>query len=360
MAPPRDRVREWLAIAALSSALHAGSALLAGDRASPTFDPLLGLLLAAWIRRPLGRWAEIALAVLAGEAAFATLALGRPTLGAAQAIPFALAASAAAALWLRWLARDGLGLGRVRDVWAFVGVAGLATASAALGNAALSSPDFASGRLAFRDAWVAGFLGTLIVAPALLVARDARLRGTLGSWRARVELAAVACAIVGATYLTYFASSPFPLPRGVPALLMVWTSFRFRPRGAALALPVMAITVLLAVAAGELAEIPSLGTGPATAAWEIEAFLSLSFVTSLLLAALSEERAQLIEHLEREVNVLRGLLPICAHCKKIRDGENRWHPIEGYIQSHSEATFTHGICPACEETHYGELLRRAK
>ncbi len=42
-----------------------------------------------------------------------------------------------------------------------------------------------------------------------------------------------------------------------------------------------------------------------------------------------------------------GLLPICAGCKKIRDDEDRWNPLEIYIDSHSEAHFSHGMCPDC-------------
>ncbi len=48
-----------------------------------------------------------------------------------------------------------------------------------------------------------------------------------------------------------------------------------------------------------------------------------------------------------EIKVLRGLLPICASCKKIRDDAGQWKALEVYIQDRSEATFTHGICPAC-------------
>ena len=45
---------------------------------------------------------------------------------------------------------------------------------------------------------------------------------------------------------------------------------------------------------------------------------------------------------------LSGLLPICANCKKIRDDQGYWHQVEAYISNHSEAKFTHGICPECE------------
>ncbi len=48
---------------------------------------------------------------------------------------------------------------------------------------------------------------------------------------------------------------------------------------------------------------------------------------------------------------LQGLVPICSYCKSIRDGENTWHKVESYVRAHSEATFSHGICPNCWEAH---------
>ena len=50
---------------------------------------------------------------------------------------------------------------------------------------------------------------------------------------------------------------------------------------------------------------------------------------------------------ESEIKQLRDILPICAYCKKIRNDKNYWEQIESYISSHSNASFTHGICPDC-------------
>lgn len=49
------------------------------------------------------------------------------------------------------------------------------------------------------------------------------------------------------------------------------------------------------------------------------------------------------------VKQLQGLLPICCYCKKIRDDQNYWQQVEGYISKHSEAQFSHGVCPDCFE-----------
>jgi len=71
-----------------------------------------------------------------------------------------------------------------------------------------------------------------------------------------------------------------------------------------------------------------------------------------------QKRDQLIAKLEQalaEIKTLRGILPICASCKKIRDGAGNWTKIETYISQHSEVDFTHGICPDCLSQLYPEL-----
>lgn len=57
--------------------------------------------------------------------------------------------------------------------------------------------------------------------------------------------------------------------------------------------------------------------------------------------------------LARRVRQLEGLIPICAHCKNILDEEKHWTRLETYIVEHSQAEFTHGICPECAKVHYG-------
>lgn len=67
-------------------------------------------------------------------------------------------------------------------------------------------------------------------------------------------------------------------------------------------------------------------------------------------AVISELQASL-----SEVKTLSGLLPICAHCKRIRDDKGYWDQIESYIQKHSEAEFSHGICQDCIKELYPDL-----
>jgi hypothetical protein len=58
----------------------------------------------------------------------------------------------------------------------------------------------------------------------------------------------------------------------------------------------------------------------------------------------------------KRIRYLEGLLPVCSFCKRIRVG-TEWIPIEKYISDHSEAVFSHGLCPECYEEHYGDYLR---
>jgi ligand-binding sensor domain-containing protein len=90
---------------------------------------------------------------------------------------------------------------------------------------------------------------------------------------------------------------------------------------------------------------------------------SAGAVVQLRIRRLRAHEVQLARGIEEalgEVRMLSGLLPICANCKKIRDDGGAWHQIESYVREHSEATFTHGICPTCLETLHPEAARRIK
>lgn len=82
--------------------------------------------------------------------------------------------------------------------------------------------------------------------------------------------------------------------------------------------------------------------------------LPLALVRFQELQELRRVNAELASALE-QVKTLSGLLPICANCKRIRDDEGYWHHVENYIQSHSQASFSHGICPSCMQELYGDL-----
>ncbi|MBN2808791.1 MAG: cache domain-containing protein [Deltaproteobacteria bacterium] len=76
------------------------------------------------------------------------------------------------------------------------------------------------------------------------------------------------------------------------------------------------------------------------------------------LEKLVEERTIQLEKALKEVKTLSGFLPICASCKKIRDDQGYWNKLEHYISKHSEAVFSHGICPDCAQKLYPEFIAK--
>jgi DNA-binding response OmpR family regulator len=78
---------------------------------------------------------------------------------------------------------------------------------------------------------------------------------------------------------------------------------------------------------------------------------------------LQADLADQVKELElalENVKLLQGLLPICCYCKKIRNDDNYWQQVDSYISEHSEAQFTHGICPECRDKIVKPELARLK
>ena len=115
------------------------------------------------------------------------------------------------------------------------------------------------------------------------------------------------------------------------------------------------------------------------ASWRQEALLSSLAVAGLLALSIAmvwmgrsawrrqlasqAERDRLIQELTQalaEVKTLAGMLPICGHCKKIRDDQGYWNHLETYLSHHSDATFTHGVCPDCSQALREEFKARSK
>lgn len=78
-----------------------------------------------------------------------------------------------------------------------------------------------------------------------------------------------------------------------------------------------------------------------TTIWQAERQLRASLTTTLA-----------------ELHVLKGVIPICAHCKNVRLEQGDWQRLELYVREHSDADFSHGICPDCEQKHYPAYLQR--
>ncbi|MDA3835203.1 MAG: hypothetical protein PF495_17600 [Spirochaetales bacterium] len=88
--------------------------------------------------------------------------------------------------------------------------------------------------------------------------------------------------------------------------------------------------------------------------YEIDEIFSTSIVLVVLLLIFSVRRwlemleeAKELQNALNEIKTLKGIIPICSYCKKIRDDEGVWNRLEAYIHSHSDAEFSHGACPEC-------------
>ncbi len=84
---------------------------------------------------------------------------------------------------------------------------------------------------------------------------------------------------------------------------------------------------------------------------ELRARVQVGARVAKLQACLADRIRQLEDALKK-VKQLQGLIPICSYCKKIRDDRNYWRQVESYLAEHSEAQFSHGICPDC----YAKLM----
>lgn len=107
-----------------------------------------------------------------------------------------------------------------------------------------------------------------------------------------------------------------------------------------------------------------LGRAIAIARARFNGLIALRYVNARLQSELGErkrveaEREKLITKLQEalaRVKALSGLLPICASCKKIRDDQGYWHQVEVYVRDHSDADFSHSLCPDCAKRLYPGL-----
>jgi len=90
-----------------------------------------------------------------------------------------------------------------------------------------------------------------------------------------------------------------------------------------------------------------------------EEVVCLECVAGIVAPVLGAEIARKgLERAEDEIRLQRKLMPICAHCKKIRDDEGYWDEFEAYMSRYFDASFSHGICPSCLSEHYPQLRLR--
>jgi len=260
-------------------------------------------------------------------------------------------------------------LDRAQDIFKFALLAGVVstTVSATFGVTSLALGGFASWSN-YASIWLTWWLGdaagALIVAPLLLLwSANRRIRWPRG--RALEALFFVLCLVVvgqavfGGWLPTDVHNHPLEF-LCIPPL--VWAAFRFGQREAATA----------SVALSALALWGTLrGSGPFVRDTQneslllLQAFMATVAVTTMAISAVVAERRRaetqreaLIGELKDaldNIKTLRGLLRICSCCNKICNESDAWVRLETYIEQHSEAAFSHGLCPECVKQQYANL-----
>jgi len=142
---------------------------------------------------------------------------------------------------------------------------------------------------------------------------------------------------------------PLGVAGGVPYILVVLISL-WSPR---IKLPIsMAIL-------GSILTIVGFYTSPSGGElWSVLFNRSLALLAIWAVAIMSLYRESMEAEKRKalfELKMLRGMLPICASCKNIRDKKGRWHRIESYLKGHSEVEFSHSICPDCARDLYPDI-----
>jgi len=263
---------------------------------------------------------------------------------------------------------------RPQDVFKFAVLAGMLSTmvSPAVGVTSLSLGGFANWA-DFGAIWLTWWLGDAVgaikVTPLLVLwLANPRVHWQRGQVR---EAACLLLCLVVVGQVVFGGWTPlkvkdYPLDYlCVP--ILVWAAFRFGPRETATA------TVLLSAIAiwGTLRGLgPFAGETPNESLLLLQAFIGVTALLAMVFAAVVSERNRIeakrealleeLQHAQEHIKALRGLLPMCASCKKIRDDEGYWDYVENYIHTHSEATITHGLCPDCVKKLYAQLETQAK
>lgn len=87
----------------------------------------------------------------------------------------------------------------------------------------------------------------------------------------------------------------------------------------------------------------------------LEEILPVILILPFALALFAWRRWKELQRARHELHELKGILPICSYCKKIRDDKGYWHQVEEYVRHHSDANFSHGLCPECYEKALADL-----
>lgn len=251
---------------------------------------------------------------------------------------------------------------RGRSVFQFVGVAlGMCLVAPTVGVTALILGGFVSwARYGFDwwTWWLGDTVGVLVITPLIMTwSRSPRFTCPPH----RLAEAGILLGLQLSVGLFVFGHWS---PRGIltnalaymTVPLLVWAAFRFAQHGATLSLALVSGIAIWGTIHGQG---PFVQKTFNESLLLLQTFVGVLAVTALALAGVLAERRSAdhaksilihrLEHTLAQVKTLRGLIPMCAWCKRIRSDTGSWEQIETYIRDHTEAEFSHGICPECFE-----------
>lgn len=352
-------VKSYVPLGCFAAACLAGAELgrvilvPAGNASLPVLWPPAGLLVGALLLTNTSRWIALSSIAVATMVLSAALHDERLVLSAGLA-----ALTAAAALVTAWLARrsiDGpVSTSRIAHMWAvMVSGAVVPMVAGTLAAVVLYTTSGTAVLTAWRSWWLAETLSILFIAPLVCaVVAERHALAALRSWRS-LELVLALAGAIAITEAVFGDALP-PLVR-VPAYVMpflLWPAFRSGPAGSAIAVFGVCLVALWHTAHGHG---PFALSDPSRESWILRsqgtmAMVGISF--TMLATVVAErrdaalERARLIGELKQalaEIKTLRGLIPICAWCHKVRDDAGFWQQLETFLGAHTGATFSHEI-----------------
>ena len=329
----------------------------------PAAWPPAGLLAGALLLTAKRRWVPL-IACAAGAMVLSGAIHGEPVVHAAG-LAIVVSCEAAGAAWLMLrLAGWPFTLSRVSHTSALI-LAALVIPIFGGFLAALITRS-SSILIAWRSWTLAEAIGILGAAPLILsvIAERHRLR-VLAQSRKALEFALVfplTLVVAG----TIFSNTLDPII-SVPAYVLpflLWPAFRFGPGGTAATILAVILLGLWNAAQGR-GPLAINDAATADLVLRSQGASVVAAISLLLLASVvaerrrvAQENAILVVELQQalaEVKTLRGFIPICAWCHKVRDDAGFWQQIEKYLDARTDATFSHSICPSCADQAHDEL-----
>jgi integral membrane sensor domain MASE1 len=211
--------------------------------------------------------------------------------------------------------------------------------------------------------WLAETAGMLVAAPVVLIALSGR-RPAAGLGRLN-SLEVIVVTVVALLLVIGIFGGGMPSPLRVPAFVLpflIWPAIRFGIGPASVTVFTVTFLVLQLARDGQM---PLAMLGDGNLLMRAQGGIIVAAGSVLLLGSIvserkrvAAERDELVARLQQaltEIKTLRGLIPICAWCHKVRDDAGFWKEIEHYLDEHTDATFSHGICPHCVAEHESEI-----